>query len=109
MEEFMLLIKGDGSGSSPEQMQKKLQNYMVWMQKWKSSGNYISGNPFQTSGNLIINPETVVSNGAFLQPDEVIGGYIHIAAENLDHATEIARECPLLEGCGIYVRPFLKM
>lgn len=109
MEEFMLLVKGDGSDASPEQMQKKLENYMVWMEKWKSSGNYIGGNPFQTSGNFLVDKDTIVSEGDWLAPKNVIGGYIHVAAKDINQATEIARECPLLEGCGIYVRPFLKM
>ncbi len=109
MEDFMLLVKGDGSDASPEQMQKKLESYQVWMEKWKGSGNYVGGAPFQTAGHFLVDVDTMVSDGDFLDPQETIGGYIHIMADSLDAATEIARECPLLDGCGIYVRPFLKM
>lgn len=106
----MLLVKGDGSGSSPETMQKKLENYMVWMEKWKSSGHYVGGNPFETSGALIFENQTVQTSGDWLNPAEVIGGYIHLMAKDLDQAILIAQECPLLVGgCGIYVRPFHKM
>ncbi len=108
MEEFMLLVKGDGSDASPEEMQQKLQKYGAWMEKWKSSGNYVSGAPFQTTGYLLENGETH-TEGNFLDPNETIGGYIHLKAKDLDHAKEIALECPLLNGCGIYVRPFLNM
>ena len=109
MKDFMLLVKGDGSHSSPEQMQKKLENYMVWMEKWKSTENYVSGAPFQSVGNFLIDQQTILSEGEFLNPSETIGGYIHIKADGIQQATEIAKECPLLDGCGIYVRPFLEM
>jgi hypothetical protein len=109
MEDFMLLVKGDNSDASPEQMQTKLQLYMVWMEKWKTTGNYIDGNPFKTEGHYLPDTKKVVKEGSFLNPSEVIGGYIHIQAKDINQATTIAQECPLLNGCGIFVRPFLKM
>ncbi|MBV6645803.1 MAG: hypothetical protein KI790_10160 [Cyclobacteriaceae bacterium] len=109
MKDFMLLVKGDGSDSSPEQMQVKLENYRVWMIKWKETGNYVSGAPFETAGHLLLGQDTLLAQGDFLDPKETIGGYIHILANDLEEATAIAKECPLLDGCGIYVRPFLNM
>ncbi len=109
MKDFMMLVKGDSSNYSPEEMQKKLEKYQLWMTKWTDSGNYIAGAPFESAGNFILSENEVQSEGEFLNPTETIGGYIHIRARDLDHATSIAKECPLLEGCGIYVRPFLNM
>ncbi|MEQ9422999.1 MAG: YciI family protein [Cyclobacteriaceae bacterium] len=105
----MLLVKGDGSNTSPEQMQKKLQSYMVWMEKWKSTGNYVDGSPFRTEGAFIPDLKNTVVEDDYLNPRETIGGFIWIKASDMDQASEIAKECPLLDGCGIYVRPFMKM
>ncbi len=109
MEDFMLLIEGDGSNKSPEKMQRQLQEYMAWMEKWKAQGKYTAGSPFKTEGNYLTKGNPVRSEGDFLDPVKTIGGYIHIKAEDLSRATEIAQECPLMDGCGIFVRPFLKM
>ncbi len=108
MEDYMLLIEGDGSRKSPEKMQNQLQEYMAWMEKWKSSGQYVEGSPFKTEG-VYLTHGNQTEEGEFLNPETTIGGYIHVKAENLEGASEIAKECPLLDGCGIYVRPFLKM
>lgn len=105
----MLLAKGDGSYKSPEKMQKQLENYMGWMEKWKSKGQYVEGSPFRTESNFLKDPKNLITNGEFLDPKETIGGYIRVKAKDLNEATQIAKECPLLDGCGIYVGPFLKM
>ena len=108
MQEFLLLMKGDDSAEiSPEEMQQRMQGYMSWMQKIAGDGTYVDGQPLQPSGNHLINKETVITDGPFLEPKEIIGGYIIIKANDLDAATEIAKTCPLLEHCEIYVRPLM--
>lgn len=109
MQDYMLLIKGDGSRKSPEKMQKQLQDYMAWMQKWKEKGQYIEGNPLRTDGVYLTGPNQVSDDRSYLNPETTIGGFIWVKAESLDNARLIASECPLLDGCGIYVRPFHKM
>ena len=109
MDDFMLLVKGDDRDSSPEQMQQLMMNYQEWMQKWKSTGNYISGSPFVPEGKYLKSKTEVHDSGEFLDPQNIIGGYIWLKGKSLDEAVSIASECPLLENLEIMVRPFMKL
>jgi hypothetical protein len=55
------------------------------------------------------NPDTVVTDGPFLEPKEIIGGYVVLLAKDLSEATELAKQCPLLGHCEIFVRPVLEI
>ena len=105
----MILVEGDGSDASPAEMQRKLVDYQAWMNKYKATSQYISGNPFATEGAYLPNGSEVRTTGDFLNPETTVGGYMHIKAEDQDGAVAIAKECPLLRSCGLYVRPFLSM
>lgn len=108
MSEFMLLMKGDDSQTvSPEQMQARMQAYMVWMKKMTESGSLRAAGPLEPTGRHLKNADTVVTDGPFLEPTEIIGGYVIVAAADIDEATELARGCPLLEHCEIMVRPLI--
>lgn len=105
----MLLVKGDASTKSPDKMQQQLQAYAGWMEKWKGKNQYVEGSPFKTEGIFLDGLENEETTGEFLNPHTTIGGFIWIKAADLKEAKMIAKECPLLDGCGIYVRPFLMM
>ena len=108
MSEFMLLMRGNETeGVSPEQMQQRLQDYMVWMKKMSSCGKLKAGQPLEPTGRLLKDAATVLTDGPFLEAAEIIGGYVIINADDLDDATQLARECPLLNHCQIEVRPLI--
>ena len=48
---------------------------------------------------------TLVTDGPFIEAKEVIAGIFVLEARDLDHATEIARECPNVWNGGVEVRP----
>lgn len=108
MQEFILLMKGDDSKEiSPEEMQQRMQDYMAWMKKMSGTGNYIAGQPLMPTGKHIIDQDTVLTDGPFLEPKEIIGGYIILRANDIEEATKLAKTCPLLHHCEIYVRPLM--
>lgn len=110
MQEFILLMKGDDSKDiSPEVMQQRMQSYMAWMQEMTGKGNYVAGQPLMPTGTHLVDSDTVLTDGPFLEPKEVIGGYIILKATNIDEATELAKTCPLLHHCEIYVRPLVNV
>ena len=110
MSKYMLLMKGDDSqGASPEDMQGRMQAYMGWMQKMMADDRLVAGEPLEPSGALLANKDSVVTDGPFLESKEIIGGYVIINASDLDDAVEIARGCPLLDHCEIFVRPVLQV
>lgn len=110
MNEFMLLMKGDDSESaSPEEMQKRMGDYMTWIKQMMDDGRFVSGQPLQPSGKHLVNKDTLLSDGPFLEPKEIIGGFVILKAENIDEATDLARACPLLHHCEIMVRPLFNV
>lgn len=108
MQEFLLLMKGDDSKEiSPDEMQQRMQDYMAWMKGMMGEGHYVAGQPLMPTGRHLVDQETVLTDGPFLEPKEIIGGYIIVKAANIDEATELAKTCPLLQHCEIYVRPLM--
>jgi hypothetical protein len=110
MKEYLLLMKGDDSAEAgPEEMQKRMQDYMAWMQKMVSEERWVAGTPLEASGALLKDSETVITDGPFLEPKEIIGGYVILKASDQNEANELAKACPLLGHCEIYVRPVMVM
>ena len=110
MKEFILLMQGDDSqNASPTEMQARMESYVTWMKKMTADGKLKGGQPLEPTGALLENKKTVVTDGPFLEPKEIIGGYIVVLANGLDDAVEIAKGCPLLDHCRIMVRPVLNM
>lgn len=106
MNEFVLLIQGDGTyDSSDEEIQRRQERYMAWMNKLLDKGQYVWGQPLKFEGVHLVDTETLKSDGPFLEPKEMIGGIIIIKAKDLEEATEWANSCPLLDEFPIYVRP----
>lgn len=110
MTDFLFLMSGDDiQKSSPEEMQKRMERYMVWMKKMLAEGRYKGGQPLEPRGTKVRRDKSVISDGPFLEPKEIIGGYIIVSAKDLNDATEIAKTCPLSQHCEIEVRPLLDM
>ena len=110
MNEFLLLMQGDDSQEiSPDEMQTRLQNYMGWMKKMTERGVLKAGQPLEPRGVLLENKDTVITDGPFLEPKEIIGGYIILTVESIEEATELAKSCPLLDHCRIMVRPLVNI
>ena len=110
MAEFMLIMKGDDShDASPEDMQQRMQDYMSWMKKMTGQGRLKAGQPLEPRGSWLKDRDTVVTDGPFLEPKEIIGGYVIVEADDLAQATAIAQGCPLLQHCEIYVRPLVQV
>ena len=110
MKEYLLLMKGDDSAqASPEDMQKRMQDYMVWMQKMTAEERWVAGTPLEPTGHLLKDKDTVITDGPFLEPKEIIGGYVILKANDQDEATALAKQCPLLGHCEIFVRPVMMM
>ena len=110
MKEFMLLMKGDNSkAASPEERQTRMQSYMTWVQAMLAEGRLKAGQPLLPSGAHLASNKSVITDGPFLEPKEIISGFVILLARDLKEAAELARGCPLLEHCEILVRPILEI
>jgi hypothetical protein len=110
MKEFMLIMKGDDSKqASPEEMQSRMQGYMTWMKKMMAEGRLKAGQPLEPRGVWLKDADHVATDGPFLEPREIIGGYVILLADDLEQAAELAKACPLLSHCEIFVRPLVEI
>jgi hypothetical protein len=114
MQEFMIFIKTKGDHLehlSPEQQQqhvKKIGNYIGGLME---SGKLIGAQPLEMDGAFIQRSEGVFKDGPFNESKEMIVGYFHIKAENLDDAVTIAKSNPMFNDTdgSIEVRPIKQM
>jgi hypothetical protein len=110
MKEYLLLMKGDDSADAgPEEMQARMQDYMAWMQNMVAEERWVAGTPLEPSGALLKDADTVITDGPFLEPKEIIGRYVILKAKDQDEANTLAMACPLLGHCEIFVRPVMVM
>lgn len=111
MKEFMLLIRNEGdtkAGFSAEQHQRFLEACQVYIEQLKKNGNLKSAQPLLREGKMISGKPGAFKDGPFNETKEVIVGYYHILAKDLDEAMSIARGNPEFAfnpGAKIEVRP----
>ncbi len=107
MQEFLLILKGDGmDGLAPEELQRLLANYKGWVQEL--GDQYLAGQRLQSSGALIRDQENILTDGPFLEPKEIIAGYFLIRALDLEAAIAIAQSSPHAPYYQIEVRPLVQ-
>ena len=108
MNQFLFLIRGGDEGFnqlSPEQLQEHMGKWGAWMGEIKAEGL-----PLEKEGCVVSGGSSVVSNGPFAEGSEVVGGYLILPANDMAHATEMAKGCPVHEFDGtVEVRPVSSM
>jgi hypothetical protein len=111
MKEFMLLIRNDVDakvGMSPEQEQQFLKACMVYIEELMKNKNLISAQPLVREGKMITGNTGSFKDGPYNESKEIIVGYYHILANDLDEAIAIAKRNPefsFVKGAKIEVRP----
>jgi hypothetical protein len=78
---------------SPAQMQDMFAAFNAWKEKFKD-------NILDMGGKLMPGGKVVTTAGAtdgpFVEAKEIVGGYMLVAADSVDQASEIARAMPML-------------
>lgn len=100
MSNFMFLFRGGETPASPEGMQAQMQKWMAWIERLRTQGTYVAGEPLERSGKVLRSSNKVITDGPFAEGKEVVGGYFIIRAETLNQAAEIAKDCPIFESGG---------
>ena len=113
MKEFMYLFRGGDARrvqQSPEEMQEHMQKWGIWMENLGKSGHFVSGLPLNGDGKVVEKEGAIITDGPYTEGKEIVGGYLIVKARDLDHATELSRECPIFEHEGIVeVREIMPM
>jgi hypothetical protein len=110
MNQFMIIVKGkDPISVSPEEMQERMNKFGAWVQNILS-GRYVSGGPLdENEGRLLKSKKEILTDGPFMDSKEMIAGHFIINATDIDEATELTKECPLLDQFVLEVRKLKKM
>ena len=115
MKEFMLLIRNEGdtkTGFSPEQQQQFLKDCMIYIENLKKNDNLKSAQPLVREGKMISGSPGAWKDGPYNETKEIIVGYYHILAKDLDEAIAIAKGNPEFaysKNAKIEVRPIKMM
>jgi hypothetical protein len=115
MKEFMLLIRNEQdakAGLSAEQQQQFLQACMVYIEDLKKKGKLKSAQPLVREGKLVSGTPGSFKDGPYNESKEIIVGYYHILATDLDEAVSIAKGNPefaFTKGARVEVRPVKTM
>ncbi len=90
-----------GAPPSPEQMQAMFAKFNAFKEKFKD--NIVDwGDKLRPEGRIV--SAAAVSDGPFVEAKEIIGGFMIVSAESLDHTAAIAKEMPVGSGARIEVR-----
>ncbi len=114
MKEFMLFIKSEESPKadlSPEQLQQHIEKVGNYIKRLTSEGRMKSAQPLEMEGKMLSYQNGKVVDGPYNETKEIISGYYHLLAKDLDEAIAIAKEDPRFEE-GIWrieVRPIKKV
>ncbi len=100
MKEFMLLIRNEIDHQatwSPEKQQKFVKECEHYIGRLKKEGKLISAQPLAREGKMISGSEGAWKEAPFNESKEVIVGYYHILASDLDEAIATAKRNPEFE------------
>ena len=105
MDQFLIIVKGNYvMPQSPEAAQKNLGLFNDWVQQ-VLKGRFVGGAPLDGSeGRLLKNKTEVLTDGPFMESKEMISGYMIINAADLAEATDLAKQCPLINSYELEVR-----
>jgi hypothetical protein len=114
MEKFMFLFRGGDThvhtAKDSADVKAYLQSWMTWMQGLGQQGVLAGGDPLQTTGKLVSGKDKVITDGPFIEANEMVGGYLVVNAKDINEAVEISKGCPIFEENGrVEVRPVQKL
>ena len=110
MSDFMFLFRGGEVIGSPEQMQRHMQKWRVWIDELGKKGHFKAGEPLDKGGKVVKGKSKLVTDGPFAEAKDLVGGYLLIEARDMNEAVELSKGCPTFEHDGVVeVRPIMRM
>lgn len=116
MSEYMLIYRNTNDANreamgSPERVQQTMAKWRAWIEAMGDQRQLVNvGQPLERVGRVVSGKTKTITDGPYAELKDVIGGFSIIEAKDLDHAAQIASDCPVLEGGGsVEVRPVLHL
>lgn len=114
MREFMLFIRSEENPKadlSPEQLQQHIEKVGSFIKRLVEEGKMKSAQPLEMEGRMLSYKNGKIVDGPYNETKEVISGYYHLLAKDLEEAIEITKGDPRFEE-GIWrieIRPIKKV
>ena len=114
MKEFLLVFRRDADQSAipfnPEQLQEMMTKWQDWMGSLAAQNRVVNPGKRLDADGRVVRGGNTVTNGPYVELKEVIGGFVLLAAKDLDEAAELAKGCPIYTvGGNVEVRPLVEM
>ncbi len=100
MKEFMLFIRSEEEPKadlSPEQLQQHIEKVGGYIKRLMEEGKMKSAQPLEMDGKILSYKNGKIVDGPYNETKEIISGYYHLLATDLDEAIEIAKRDPRFE------------
>jgi hypothetical protein len=100
MKDFLLLIRTEGdvwTSLSPQQLQEHIEKGTDYIGNLMKHGKLKSAAPLDKGSRIVTDTNGTIKDGPFNETKEVIAGYFHIAAKDMQEAVEIARSNPIFQ------------
>jgi hypothetical protein len=100
MKDFLLIIKTEGSvwsDLSPEQLQKHIEHGTAYIGNLMKEGKLKNANPIDKGSRIVTETDGIIKDGPFNESKEVIAGYFHIIADDIEEAVAIAKANPIFK------------
>jgi hypothetical protein len=100
MKDYLLILKTEGSvwtDLSPEQLQKHIEHGGAYIGNLIKEGILKNANPIDKGSRIITESNGVLRDGPFNESKEVVAGFFHIVAKDMDEAVAIAKANPIFK------------
>jgi hypothetical protein len=100
MKEYLLIIRTEGdvwTSLSPEQLQQHIEHGTAYIGDLMKKGTIKSAQPLDKGSRIVTENNGIIKDGPFNETKEVIAGYFHIVAADMDAAVAIAKANPIFK------------
>jgi hypothetical protein len=100
MKDFLLLIRTEGdvwTSLSPKQLQEHIDHGTAYIGNLMKEGKLKSAAPLDKGSRIVTSTNGIIKDGPFNESKEVIAGYFHIVANDVQEAVEIAKANPIFK------------
>jgi hypothetical protein len=111
MSDFVFLFRSTPEGQraamgTPEAAQKSLQTWLAWIRELEAKGHLKNpGQPLEPSGK-VVRKDKMITDGPYAEAKDLVLGFMVVSARDIDEASVLAEDCPLVKGGGnVEVRP----
>jgi hypothetical protein len=113
---YVMILTGDETNWFDEAVATGLMDEVTaWWEKWSEAGKVVQGGaelqPSSTAKTVGAGPDgtPTVTDGPYLELKEVVGGFIHVVADDIDEAVAVAAGWPGIRvGDRVEVRPIME-